>query len=573
MTHKKVNNADAGTATKFGGNDLDKWSDFASGVDTDDYDINSDISFRTGKRKLRNPANTFNYIEATSAIVADRTVTEPLLTTNDTRVYQAHPQTLSNKIMSEVTNSIGVTGAAKYTVFKVGSTYYAKNGETGVIDDSDTDPTSVIQFALDNLTAGRSNIETVKLRGDFTISKIIIPSICALDLREARLFQANSTNTVMIENADTINGNVGIEIMGGLIDGNRANQTGAGTAAGTSLLRFSKCSHVNIHDGVWIHANYHCFFFQNCPFNIRLTNNRVENWKQEGVCDQAQDVADGSCYGHIVANNYFSHTSEGYGGNVIGSCAIATVNVYDYVFNGNVVKNTMAGSSTTFNGVRSNVTNNIILDGAGAVGAIGVGTTSAGIVLSQGAGSKFDTSDSIVANNIVHNMGKVGIHVQQAFLSENIIITGNYVSQCGEAGGTTAGIHVQESDNCIISNNIVRDCYGSGIRVNGSTIHSMVNGVISNNICWNNGRGLSTTDNHRSGIVGDAGTGSTVANIMVMGNRCFDKQGTKTQKYGVRLNNGLNCVVRFNDVRDNLTAGCIYATSTGTTTLGNVGFD
>ena len=230
MTHKKVNNADPGTATKFGGNDLDKWSDFASGVDTDDYDINADFTVRSGKRYLRNPANTFSYQELASAIVGNRTVTEPLLTTNDTRVYRAHPQTLSNKTISEVTNSIGVTGAAKYTVFKVGSTYYAKNGETGVIDDADTDPTSVIQFALDNLTAGRSNIETVKLRGDFTISKIIIPSICALDLREARLFQANSTNTVMIENADTTNGNVGIEIMGGLIDGNRANQTGAGTA-------------------------------------------------------------------------------------------------------------------------------------------------------------------------------------------------------------------------------------------------------------------------------------------------------------------------------------------------------
>ena len=45
MTHKKVDNADAGTADKFGGNDLDKWSDFASGVDVDDYTIGSDVTF------------------------------------------------------------------------------------------------------------------------------------------------------------------------------------------------------------------------------------------------------------------------------------------------------------------------------------------------------------------------------------------------------------------------------------------------------------------------------------------------------------------------------------------------
>jgi hypothetical protein len=106
LTHKKVNNADAGTTTLFGGNDLDKWSDFASGVDTDDYDINSDFTVRSGKRYLRNPANTFSYQEIASAITANRTVTEPLLTANDTRVYQAHTQTLTNKTISGASNTL-----------------------------------------------------------------------------------------------------------------------------------------------------------------------------------------------------------------------------------------------------------------------------------------------------------------------------------------------------------------------------------------------------------------------------------------------------------------------------------
>ena len=106
MTHKKVENLDAGTIDKFGGNDLDKWSDFASGVDVDDYDIASNFSVRSGKRKLRNPANTFDYIETASAITADRAVTEPLLAGNDTRVYQAHPATLTNKVISGATNTL-----------------------------------------------------------------------------------------------------------------------------------------------------------------------------------------------------------------------------------------------------------------------------------------------------------------------------------------------------------------------------------------------------------------------------------------------------------------------------------
>lgn len=90
-------NADAGTTDIFGGNDLDKWSDFASGVDVDDYDIASDFTVRSGKRKLRNPANTFSYIEMASAITNDRQAIEPLLTANDTRVYESFTQSLSNK--------------------------------------------------------------------------------------------------------------------------------------------------------------------------------------------------------------------------------------------------------------------------------------------------------------------------------------------------------------------------------------------------------------------------------------------------------------------------------------------
>jgi hypothetical protein len=95
----------------FGGNDLDKWSDFASGVDVDDFDIASDFSIRSGKSKLRNPANTFDYVEIASAITNTRNVTEPLLTANDTRVYENHTQSISNK-------TVGTT--LKYT--KQGST-------------------------------------------------------------------------------------------------------------------------------------------------------------------------------------------------------------------------------------------------------------------------------------------------------------------------------------------------------------------------------------------------------------------------------------------------------------------
>jgi hypothetical protein len=84
MVHKKVNQSDAGTATKFGGNDIDKWSNFATGVDVDDYDVNSDFTLRSGKLKVRNPTNTFSYSIVGAAITADRNVSLPNLGADDT---------------------------------------------------------------------------------------------------------------------------------------------------------------------------------------------------------------------------------------------------------------------------------------------------------------------------------------------------------------------------------------------------------------------------------------------------------------------------------------------------------
>lgn len=56
-----------------------------------------DQIFRSTRLKLTNPANTFNYAFAGSAITASRTITLPLLTTNDNLVCEAFAQTLTNK--------------------------------------------------------------------------------------------------------------------------------------------------------------------------------------------------------------------------------------------------------------------------------------------------------------------------------------------------------------------------------------------------------------------------------------------------------------------------------------------
>jgi hypothetical protein len=68
-------------------------------------------SFGSGIFKIANPLGTFYYTFAGSAILADRTVTFPLLTGNDSFVFEAHTQTLTNKTLTAPT----IGGTAVYT--------------------------------------------------------------------------------------------------------------------------------------------------------------------------------------------------------------------------------------------------------------------------------------------------------------------------------------------------------------------------------------------------------------------------------------------------------------------------
>lgn len=102
----------------------------SGGVTTNQSNTYGDFDqiFRSSRLLLRNPANTFSYIFAGSAIVADRTITFPLLTSNDTIVTEAFIQALTNKTINGSLNTItniSLTSA-------VTSTLPVTNGGTGV---------------------------------------------------------------------------------------------------------------------------------------------------------------------------------------------------------------------------------------------------------------------------------------------------------------------------------------------------------------------------------------------------------------------------------------------------------
>ena len=110
------------------------------------------------------------------------------------------------------------------------------------IEYSSIDATTTIQFALDNLSYGRLNKETVKLGGDFVVSKINIPSFTVFNITEAKITQANSTNDFLFVNSDVTMGNTNIDIFGGYIDGNKSRRSEIGSNDSNSIVHLKKCT-------------------------------------------------------------------------------------------------------------------------------------------------------------------------------------------------------------------------------------------------------------------------------------------------------------------------------------------
>jgi hypothetical protein len=109
----KINGTDVLTATQVFGKSIGG----ASAGDIVSIDATQTLTNKTltsavlTTPQINNPAATFQYLFAGSAIIADRTTTLPLLSNDDTFVFEAHTQTLTNKTLtSPKISSISNTG-------------------------------------------------------------------------------------------------------------------------------------------------------------------------------------------------------------------------------------------------------------------------------------------------------------------------------------------------------------------------------------------------------------------------------------------------------------------------------
>lgn len=157
-----------------------------------------------------------------------------------------------------------------------------------------------------------------------------------------------------------------------------------------------------------------------------------------------------------------------------------------------------------------------------------------------------------VTTNTVTDAGEYGISVLTDATQGAIV--GNVVDGCG-----FDGIAVNAGSNITISENVATRSNGSGIRAISSS-----GLLLKANICLNNN--VNAGDAVSSGI-----RLSDTSNCVLIGNRCTDTQGTKTQCYGLlEAGTSSNNALIANKLSGNLTAD-LSLVGTTTTIMGAPG--
>ncbi len=116
-----------------------------------------DQVFPSTRLKIKDPTTPANYIFTTSAITADRTITLPLLTGNDTMVTLAFGQTLTNKSIDATTNTL--TNIGNSSIASSAAIAYSKLNLTGAILAADIVASAGIPYSKLTLTGNIVNAD------------------------------------------------------------------------------------------------------------------------------------------------------------------------------------------------------------------------------------------------------------------------------------------------------------------------------------------------------------------------------------------------------------------------------
>ncbi|MGC1132296.1 MAG: right-handed parallel beta-helix repeat-containing protein [Nitrososphaeraceae archaeon] len=448
----------------------------------------------------------------------------------------------------------GVSGA-KVTIIQDGSSYLSIRDDGSLVM-SGTDPTTLINHGMENaLSPGRKNKETIKLKGSFVnLRTILIPSYTILDLSDAYIRQADMTHDHLISNKNKDSGNTNIDIIGGIIDGNKLGNAsdyedlGFPGADVSNTIQLENVTNCGINSITMINGYYHGLRIRN-SIGVLIGNCTFKSISRESITISGYAKPVGTCGVIRVSNNAIYDS---------GNSFVSTLKTYDVIISGNLCENVVGqASGITINGTNNQVVNNTIRN-----------TYLDPISIAQINLPDFDASGSIVSGNICHGARfslSNGIS-SVVYPCKNLIISNNRISGTGE------GISLSGRDqNILITDNIINSSRNSGIRISGITGFEIQNIKISNNICYNNGTARDPNELNKAGIRLSSQQVGLLHDCVIENNSCFDdRQEGKTQEYGILLVNTKDCIVRQNYLRNNIVSGMGEVGSVGTVATENI---
>ena len=402
-----------------------------------------------------------------------------------------------------------VPDAYDYIIFKDGDIIKAKNGRTGKIEFKGTFLSTVVGNVFQALSAGRSNKAKVAFIGEFEVDDTIsLVSNLSLDLRGAYFKLKDNANVNMFKAVSVSN----VELIGGILDGNKANQDPTEVQWKKRGILIDSSSDVVIkdmlikdatRDGIAIHASS----------DVKLENVVVKDAGFQGF-----------------AVRYNSHDIE------FSNCLAEGCNSlgFDVGESYNVKMYNCTARNNGQHGIASDWANRLQI-----ANCLAEGNTQQGFQIGDSSGTHTPYEATLVGCRSLNNGGSGFNIINGAYY----VTLGNCIAKGNGAQGFRVG----------------RDSYG----ITFEGCHAIANGQRGFSIeyaydieligceAWNNGQ---TATGDGIFITGDSTTPAT--GIRVIGCRCSDNQATKTQRYGINISGTEDYnIVALNDVRGNATGG------------------
>ena len=384
---------------------------------------------------------------------------------------------------------------ASYVINTDGAGNYWATRYDDKIAFSGTDAATVIQAALDALTAGRTWEEKVACKGNFTLTSVITtPSYVALNLRKAKLTLNAGVNDHMFENSDAVGGNTDITVLGGHLYGDGANQV---PIRSYDIFHFDNVARLKILNTICENANHYGIGIKNCSYALIQGNECFTDETYEN--DDGIEVQRGSHHTRVIGNYCHHNHKNGIEIEEAGRCVVVA----------NITKDNHVGIQV--DGTASYLASQTVIVGNNCYDKMGIA------IFTE---SDHDDYDCVIAYNVCEanaetTINDSGIYVEGAW--HRVLIADNIIKDFGKHGIYLCSRWSDEAKYAsaikVIGNIVVNPQQDYGIRVSATSADGIYDIYVDNNLLIDCPNGIIVENARDIDVKGNAFVNSTTTDL------------------------------------------------------------